>query len=62
MNVFCRLIVNKYNLFLFNSPAEPNRYSIDCFPKENARQKPRSLKKLEDDRQLSMKGGRAQFT
>ncbi|CAF4525334.1 unnamed protein product, partial [Rotaria socialis] len=44
------------------SPVEPNRYSINCFPKENARQKPRGLKKLEDDRQLSMKGGRAQFT
>lgn len=45
------------------SPTEPNRYSIDCFPRENARQKPRNLKKLEDERQMSLKkGGRAQFT
>ncbi|CAF3829646.1 unnamed protein product [Rotaria sordida] len=45
------------------SPSEANRYSINCFPKENARQKPRNLKKLEDERQLSLKkGGRAQFT
>ncbi|CAF1192809.1 unnamed protein product [Adineta steineri] len=45
------------------SPAEPNRYSVNCYPKENARQKPRNLKKLEDERQMSLKkGGRAQFT
>jgi endoplasmic reticulum lectin 1 len=45
------------------SPSEPNRHSINCYPKENARQKPRNLKKLEDDRQMSLKkGGRAQFT
>jgi hypothetical protein len=47
----------------FSSPSEPNRHSINCYPKENARQKPRNLKKLEDDRQMSLKkGGRAQFT
>ena len=45
------------------SPSEPNRYNIDCYPKENARRKPRSLKKLEDDRKMSQKkSGRAQFT
>lgn len=47
----------------FSSPTEPNRHSINCYPRENARQKPRNLKKLEDERQLSLKkGGRAQFT
>ncbi|UJR36910.1 hypothetical protein I4U23_029623 [Adineta vaga] len=45
------------------SPSEVNRYNINCYPKENARQKPRNLKKLEDERQMSLKkGGRAQFT
>ena len=49
-------------LFSF-SPSEPNRHSINCYPKENARQKPRNLKKLEEERQMSLKkGGRAQFT
>jgi hypothetical protein len=50
-------------IVLLYSPSEPNRHSINCYPKENARQKPRNLKKLEDDRQMSLKkGGRAQFT
>ena len=46
-----------------SSPSEPNRHSINCFAHGNARQKPRNLKKLEDERQMSLKkGGRAQFT
>ena len=46
-----------------SSPTEANRYNINCYAKENARQKPRSLKNLEDERQMSLKkGGRAQFT
>lgn len=45
------------------SPSEPNQHDISCYPRENARQKPRNLKRLEDDRQLALKkGGRAQFT
>jgi hypothetical protein len=45
------------------SPVESNRYTIDCHPQENALQKPRNLKKLEQDGQLSSaKGGGAQFT
>ena len=45
------------------SPAEPNRYSIQCYPHEKALQKPRNLMKLEKERQLSLKkGGGAQFT
>ena len=42
---------------------EPNRHSINCYPRENARPKPRNLRRLEHDRQMSLKqGGRAQFT
>ena len=41
----------------------PNRHTINCYPKENALQKPRNLKKLEDERQISLKKGEgAQFT
>ncbi len=62
-DIFFIRSVNIYFFILLYSPSEPNRHSINCYPKENARQKPRNLKKLEDDRQMSLKkGGRAQFT
>ncbi|CAF0839133.1 unnamed protein product [Didymodactylos carnosus] len=42
---------------------ETIRQSISCYPKENARQKPRNLRKLEYEKQQSWKkGGRTQFT
>jgi len=45
------------------SPLEPNRHTINCYPQEKALQKPRNLKKLEYERQLSLKtSGGAQFT
>jgi hypothetical protein len=45
------------------SPVESNRHTINCYPQEKALQKPRNLKKLEYERQLSLKtSSGAQFT
>ncbi|CAF1090766.1 unnamed protein product [Rotaria sordida] len=46
------------------SPTESNRHTINCYPQENAPQKPRNLKKLEYEQEqlLSKQGEGAQFT
>ncbi|CAF3462684.1 unnamed protein product [Rotaria sp. Silwood1] len=46
------------------NPAESNRHTINCYPQENAPQKPRNLKKLEYEQQqlISRTGEGAQFT
>lgn len=49
--------------FYFFSLAEANRHTINCYPQENALQKPRNLKKLEKQHQSYSKTGTgAQFT
>jgi hypothetical protein len=45
------------------SPIVSNQHTINCYPQENALQKPKNLKKLEYERKLSSKAGNgAQFT
>ena len=61
--ILCSISNVKLYDFYFYSPEESNRYSINCFPKDNANQKPRNLRKLENERQLSLhNGGQTQFT
>ena len=45
------------------SPVDPNQHTINCYPQENALQKPKNLKKLERQQKLASKSGTgAQFT